>query len=330
MKRFFTPVRAAIAIALLLYLALSGSIQWTALAGLWVVWPATLAALLLLMVDHVVTAWRLCVLMRPRGLTLTLGASTRLNLMGIFFNTCLPGALGGDVVRIYYAAENNRGRRAEVITVMMLDRALGMLALVTWPLMLALILPGLVGASTTLHSLLWFSTALAAAMVAVMLAGSSRRVRSSRIVGWAFRHLPLGSHLDSVLSTIQAYRRDMGTLLAAFAISLLAHTLAMIVTLAVAWAMHPSQFTAQMALLLPLGFLANSLPLTPGGLGVGEAAFDTLFGMAGLDGGAEVLLGWRLLNFLTGLIGLGFYLQGHRRFVHDAAVSGMQQELSLP
>ncbi len=39
----------------------------------------------------------------------------------------------------------------------------------------------------------------------------------------------------------------------------------------------------------------------------------------GLSGGAEVLLGWRLLTVLIGLVGLGFYLRGGRRFVHLAA-----------
>jgi uncharacterized membrane protein YbhN (UPF0104 family) len=69
-----------------------------------------------------------------------------------------------------------------------------------------------------------------------------------------------------------------------------------------------------------LGFLANTLPVTPGGLGVGEAAFKMLFSMAGLAGGAEVLLGWRLLMILMGLLGLAFYVQGHTRFIHESSL----------
>jgi uncharacterized membrane protein YbhN (UPF0104 family) len=72
-----------------------------------------------------------------------------------------------------------------------------------------------------------------------------------------------------------------------------------------------------MSVLIPLGFTANALPFTPGGLGVGEAAFNKLFALAGLTGGAEALLGWRLLTILIGLLGLAFYLQGRKRFVHD-------------
>ncbi len=79
----------------------------------------------------------------------------------------------------------------------------------------------------------------------------------------------------------------------------------------------PSGAVWEMGVVVPLGFIANSLPITPGGLGVGESAFNRLFTMVGLEGGAEILLGWRFLMILIGLIGLIFYLKGQKRFVHD-------------
>jgi hypothetical protein len=44
-------LRTAIAVGLLVYLGVSGSINWSALQGLAVDWPVSLAALLLLLVD---------------------------------------------------------------------------------------------------------------------------------------------------------------------------------------------------------------------------------------------------------------------------------------
>ena len=71
----------------------------------------------------------------------------------------------------------------------------------------------------------------------------------------------------------------------------------------------------QASLLIPLGFLVNTIPLSPGGLGVGEAAFNALFSLVGLNGGADTLLGWRLLTIVLSLPGLPVYLQGRGRFV---------------
>jgi uncharacterized membrane protein YbhN (UPF0104 family) len=79
-------------------------------------------------------------------------------------------------------------------------------------------------------------------------------------------------------------------------------------TLLIVQMTHPEGVSLLMALLIPLGFVANSLPLTPGGLGVGEAAFDQLFQLAGFTGGAVALLGWRLLILLIGLPGLVVYI----------------------
>ena len=118
-------------------------------------------------------------------------------------------------------------------------------------------------------------------------------------------------------STIHAYRDNKKTLLAVVGVSLIVHTLAIGTMLILAMSMNPSGPVGEMILLIPLGMLANALPLSPGGIGVGEAAFEALFRLAGLTGGAEVLLGWRVLTFLVGLIGLGFYLQGRKPLISE-------------
>jgi hypothetical protein len=275
-------------------------------------------ALILLLADIVVSAWRLCMLMKPRGLNLSLASSVRLTLMGIFFNACLPGATSGDVVKIYYASEGNRGRRTELTTIILLDRATGMFAMVTWPLIVAPFFPQLVGSSAILQGLLWAAAALATIMFAGMLIGLSSRLRNSRLLALTFQRLPLGAYAEKVFDTLHLYRHHKGTLLAAVMISLMIHTMTVGVTLLIAQAIYPNGFAWEISLLVPLGLLANALPLTPGGLGVGEAAFNNLFGMAGLTGGAEIMLGWRLLVISWGLVGLVFYLQGRKHFVHAA------------
>src|SRR5262245_46233471 len=102
-------------------------------------------------------------------------------------------------------------------------------------------------------------------------------------------------------------------------ISLLAHTIAIGVALLVAQVTDPAGAAWEMSLLIPLASIANLVPLTPGGLGVGEAVFDHLFALAGFAGGAEAMLGIRVLMAVVSLPGLVFYLQGGRRFVHHAA-----------
>lgn len=315
MKLLLTLLRFGIAIALLIWLGFSGAIQWPLLAGLWAAWLVTLAAILLYFIASVITAWRLCVLLEPAGFHLTVFSSARLTLIGLFFGNCMPGAAGGDLVRIYYAAADNHGRRTELATIILLDRVVGLFAMLCWPLLAAPFFTSLLVSMPVLRGLLWAGGVAAAAMLIALLAGSTHWVRHGKLAAWCFRSLPLGRHLERILDTLHTYRRKPGALLAATAISILTHTLATVVMLLIGVAINPSAFSWQMAILVPLGFLSNQLPLTPGGLGVGEAAFSKLFRMAGLQGGAEIMLGWRVVMTLVSFIGLFFYLQGRRRFI---------------
>ena len=316
-KHLFTALRIALGVGLLWYLGTSGAIQWPALLGLAWAWPITLAAFLLLLVDMMVTAWRLCVLLAARGMHLSVWASTKLTLIGIFFNACLPGSTGGDLIKIYYATEGNRGRRTEVTTIILLDRAAGMFALMLWPLLVAPFFPQLLKQVPVLKTLLGGAAIVAAALLVGFLVAWSRWLKSSALLAWFFRRLPFGSYAERVYETVHAYRNHPGPILAAVGISLLAHTMSVGVTMLAIAAVNPAGATWPMAVLIPLGHLANTLPLTPGGLGVGEAAFNKLFSMAGFTGGAEGLLGWRLFTIMLGLIGLVFYLKGREKVVHQ-------------
>jgi uncharacterized protein (TIRG00374 family) len=289
----------------------------------------TLTAFVLLLAVVVMAAWRLCVLLKPHGFHLTLVSSFRLNLMGVFFNACLPGGTGGDVVKIYYAAEGNRGRRTEVATVLLLDRAVGMFAMLLWPLLAAPFFPRMIASSSLLQGLLWMAGAVWVVMLLCMLASLSSRVRQSRLVRWTFRTLPLGRYAEQVFDTVHYYRHNLGTLLAALGISLLALTINIGVMLMIAQAVVPTGSVWEMSMLIPLGLLANAFPVTPGGLGVGEASLNKLFAVAGLTGGAEIMLGWRMLAMATGMIGLAFYLQGRKYFMQESlSPQGVKEELS--
>lgn len=312
-------LRLALAIGLLAVLGVSGAIDWATLGGLFTAWPLTLAAILILFAAQFVTSSRLSVLLRPLGLHLSLYSSFRLGLIGTFFSYCLPGATGCDLLRIYYATQGNPGRRTEVITVVVLDRVIGLFGLLIWPLLVCPLFPALVGSLDVLRWLLAMAACMALALLGVFFIGLSVTVRRSRPVTWALRTLPKGAYAEKALQTVGLYHSRLGTLLASLGISLLAHTLAIGAMLVIAAAINPSGFAWQMSLLIPVGFLANAVPLTPGGLGVGETAFNHLFEMVGLRGGAEVLLGWRALTFATGLLGLVYYLQGRRQIVHASS-----------
>ena len=316
-QALLTLVRLGVGIGLLGYLDKSGLIGFRALERLLTAWPLTLAAVALILVDVALMGLRLSYLFRPHGLRMPVGTALRLTLVSFFFGTFLPGAAGGDLAKLFYATRETSGRKAEVATIVIFDRAVGLFSLLILPLFFAPLFPQLIAGVPLLRLLLISSAAFASAMMAAFLACLLHESVVRRIAN-RIGIRPLRELVARVLQTIGSYRRSPVTLLSALGISLLANLSIIAVTALAVLAVNPAGVSARMCLIIPIGHIANSLPLTPGGLGVGETAFDTLFRLARLSGGAEALLCWRIWTALVSVGGLFFYLRGVDRCVFEA------------
>jgi len=324
-RHFYMLLRLALGLGLLVYLSASDVMDWERLAGLGRAWPLALAALGCLALAAIgLGAWRLCLLMRPHRLHLSFAASARLTLIGLFFNTCLPGATGGDVVKIYYAMQGNGGRRLEIATVMMLDRVAGLLGILSFTLVLAFFFRPMLAAFAILNRLVWAAGASLVIVLAIIGCCTSDYGVWRRVVAWAARALPGGDYLRRIIDTLRVYRAHPKAACQVIGASMAVHFFLTVATLLVIQATHPSGAESRMMMLIPMGFMANTLPVTPGGLGVGEAAFDKLFNIAGFSGGAVAIFGWRVLMMIIGLPGLLVYLVDKKQAVVAAQTPLMQ------
>ncbi len=312
--------RLGIGLGLLAYLIESRVINLHALGRLFTAWPFAVAAGILLLCDLGLMALRLSVLFRPHNLKLSPGSAFRLTLVGQFFSAFLPGGAGGDVVKLYYATRENRGRRTEIVAIVLFDRAIGMFSLLILSLLIAPFFLSLIRSSPILSGLLIATAALAFALLAGGTIAISGYAAKHPMVLRLLELLPGGSHVRRMMEALRSYRHSLGTLAAAVGLGLLGNLTTVASTMLIGLAMSPAGMAWRMSFLIPLGDVANSVPLTPGGLGVGEAAFGALFSLGGLTRGADILLGWRLVTVLVSLLGLFYYLQGLRRVVSDAEI----------
>ena len=88
-----------------LKVALARPIQWLPLA----------AAGLLLGTAALLTFYRWWMLVRALGLEFALGNAFRLGLVGFFFNTLLPGGVGGDIVKAVGIAREQTRRALAIV-----------------------------------------------------------------------------------------------------------------------------------------------------------------------------------------------------------------------
>ncbi len=315
-KTAFLLLRLAIGLGILVYLAKSGQINLSSLTRLFAVWPITVAAVGFLLLDILMMSIRASLLFRNARLTLTLGNSIQLNLIGFLFSTFLPGAAGGDIAKLVYATRENHGRRAEVATVMILDRLVGLFSLVLLPVLFAPFFLDLLRSVPVLRRLLYLDALLAVLMIVAaalfMFFLPARSWVSSLLGRWPrVKNLAL-----RIFDAMTVHGKAQATLLFALLLSVLANLALIAVTALALYVVNPVSFSMRLALVAPIGHLVNSLPLTPGGIGVGETAFNALFALTGIAGGAEALLCVRVWNVLVGLSGLLVYLFGLGRIVH--------------
>lgn len=302
-------LRFGIAGLLMAYLIHSAAIDWSAFGGFLDHPEIVAAALGMLAVSVVVTAMRLPILLRAMGFDLPVLPAIQLTLMGMFFGLFLPGSASGDAAKIYYAVSHQaRGTRAELATVVLFDRAIGMWAMFVMPFAALPFFYSAFAESEEIRALFAFCGAVfgvGGGMLGVVLFapdGLVDRARSLLSVELVWR----------VIDAVRGFRTHLRAIALAFLVSIGAHSAAIGTTAFVAGAVAPDSQVAELALVVPLGFVANALPLTPGGIGVGEWAFHRLFESIGLDGGAEVALGWRLGILCCALVGGLLYARGFR------------------
>jgi glycosyltransferase 2 family protein len=313
-----TSLRLAAGIGILLYLAKSGIVNIAALAKLAVRWPITLAAIAVFLADIFLMAVRASRLFRPFGMRLTILRSLQLTLLSLFFSTFLPGAGAGDLIKLYYATKENAGQRTTISTILLFDRVMGFFALLVLPLLFAPFFPSLLHAVPALRAILIVIGCISGGLLAAfLLCAFNGRIRQLL----ARDSLPLHAWRNvarEVLECISILGRSPGTLVMALLLSLLTNLSLIAVTTLAFLALDPTGLAAKMCLIIPIGYIVNNLPLTPGGLGIGETAFNALFVMTGLHGGAQALLCWRVWKALVGLLGFVIYVRGVRGQMFDS------------
>ncbi len=219
-------------------------------------------------------------------------------LIGSFFNNLLPGAIGGDAVKVYYLYRDTQEGGKSIASVFM-DRYVGFLALLSIGLFSGF---AAFRDLETVH-MAWVTPLLFAGFLVGSLVVFGMRI-GRRFAAVADFH----DYFHDII-------RDPKTLGKAFALSLAIQTMSIteIYVIALGIGQHPS-FSA-LFVFVPIIFTVTMLPVSISGLGVREGAFVLLFGLTGITAQASTTISflWFLSVAAPSLLGLVEYLRRPRR-----------------
>ncbi len=254
-------------------------------------WPALLAGLACFMGCMLLCTVRWHVLLRAQGLPLPFGRTFVLHFIGHFFNSFLFGVTGGDLVKAYFAARETRHKKAEAVSTILIDRVIGLLALIALVVVVMIArLPFFLAQRETRAALAFFFAMFVGAAVGIFLVFRQDLFARWPLLARLRDTTSVGAVLGRMYRAFQIVLTHPSTLWMTLGLSLANH-LALVATAAMLGrAMDLQLRFLDYLTILPLVNAVAAVPLTPGGLGTREAAAKILFGVVGVPASRAVLL----------------------------------------
>jgi glycosyltransferase 2 family protein len=276
-------------------------------------WALLGSALLSALAAHLITFWRWRTLIAALDVPLKLLDAVRLGFLGTMLNMVSVGAVGGDLFKAIAAARMTQRRRTEVITSVLVDRAIGLLGLV---IVAAISLSMAKELSVNLQ---WIRAGAATlsgigllALILIVFLGHRLPLKFLHRIPW------IGHSLYRVANACLVFQGRPGLVLQMLVSTLCVHSLLTIACCLISNALYmnpPTVFQHFQA--IPPAMAAATLPLTPGGVGVQEVAIDRLFqevqGIPEGFSGLIVAAMYRVILIAIAAIGALVYFSGSER-----------------
>jgi uncharacterized protein (TIRG00374 family) len=237
-------------------------------------WPLALLLLGTLYVQVAIISWRWNILNSALGFGIKYREAFSLSMIGLLFTVVIPGSVGGDVIKAYYVGTRVPNRRAHAFTTILMDRYLGLLSLLTL---------GALGVIWNFRAILAnkVMTTFASFVVIAFLVGTvslTIAILFSCQVTGLFRRLqrkmPILHHGVRCCEALEEFRSKPGVLAIGVLMSLPSHLIACLgMRIAMGMIGAPEMPLERFLLIVPLGLISTVIPLSPGGVGVGQVAF---------------------------------------------------------
>lgn len=232
-----------------------------------------------------------------------------LHMIGIFFNSLIPGGTGGDLIKGFYLfRENDANNRALALTTIAMDRFVGLYALLSVAMfMTAVNLPlwrdsAALRANSVFYACVWGGYTCAVALFFSPLSGPILRHPN-------LARLPGGGFVASLAASLLAYKRRPLALLLPLSLGILVDYGLILLYYYSARAVGMELPLAVHGFVVPTLTMINGIPVSPAGIGVGEAAGKVIYGHLGVtSGGGEMMVLVHLVIVAVSLAASPFYL----------------------
>jgi len=240
-----------------------------------------------------VAARRWLVLLRPHGISLSLLEGVKIYWIGIYLSNFLPSNIGGDISRVGLMSRFNK--TAQIAASVVVERFLGLLALLLFASVAAVIRPSLFVWHGGVYAY-WAGVGLL--VVAVLMCVNFSQEISGRFIGaeGAGLYHSVQKKIGKLLISVERYR-DWRLCLQVVGWSGLYYLVGFVAHFSVAKALGLDIDFHSIVLIAPLILLISMIPVSVNAIGLAEGAFVVFYSHVGLEK-HEALAFALLLRFL--------------------------------
>jgi len=268
---------------------------------------------------------RWLMLLRSQANSTSRAMAAKLSMIGMFFNFVIPGGVGGDFIKGYYIARENHDARMHSVVSVAMDRLIGLFTMLIMALIAMLVDWDLVQSHKELVGLFLFLSSVFLAFCVFWAVIFSRRISSAPWLVGLLHKLPKGQELNKLLSSLSTYSLRKDLLFKALLFSFLAQATTIAGFIFVGHSLGFEVSANTYFFVVPVGLMVTAIPLAPGGIGVGQAAFYYLFELILVDKnlastlGTSAISALQIYQLLFGLSGAWFYVTMKKRIPHAVA-----------
>jgi hypothetical protein len=251
----------------------------------------------------VIGVWRWRLVLGVQGLVLPLGRAMEISFIAHFFNSFLLGSSGGDLIKAYYAARETHHQKPEAVTTVLVDRVIGLFAMLTFACLMMLPNLGLLSSHRRLGAvavlILVMMLGCSGFLGIALWGGVSKRWPRARV--W-LRDLPKGDLLERGLEAARRSGKDPAFLLKALGWSMLLNLACVAQVMALAFGLNLTISPRILLLVVPVIICISALPVTPNGLGIRENLYVLMLAVPEINIPATSALSLSLLAYAGSLL----------------------------
>ncbi len=307
-----TLLKSILGIALVVWLIQSGKLNFSLITASLQNGPEMIYGLALIILQGAIAALRFLLIVNAKSKDKnSYFKILKLNWIGMFFSTIIPGAVSGDLIKFFYLKKANPSMTKTILfTSLFLDRILGLLGLLFISTIIStLFYSDIVAHSPKLIHALRFNYFLFVGGLAIFVIIFSSKRLQKIIMHFIFKIPTVGKKITPKLEQVFSFNGHKKTLYLCLLISVLNQFLNILGF----WIIASPFFQVQIPLqylfsFIPIGLIAVAIPISPAGLGVGHAIFQNLFTFVNISNGADLFNLYFITNVSVNLLGVIPYI----------------------